>query len=568
MAKLYPKTISDTFSRGEKLVFNVLKEALDDKWIVVHNFEFKDHRDYEIDFVLSHPVYGIFVIEVKGGLIEYVEKKWYQTIYKDSISQSRQEIEPEKQINDNFHAFNRYIKKRIKKPILVGNKIPKKGLSVKRKSEGIRTKKLLWFPETSNNHQGEYFGTNQSKIFGWAKELRPENLTKWIMHNVPEDSLKTYIHTEQYHDQIKQFFKNYTFSPDSVSINLESEVIERVTSETQRRILDLIDENSILKLRIKGYAGSGKSLIAKEILNKKIEKGESCYLINFSRPVTDNYLLDNNALPDNCKCTTIAALLTDILNVASPSYVHKSFDETERELLNLLNNGQKISINPHCFILDEAQLMKENQYEILSRILENSPLIRQKIILLDPRQAIFDWNKEGGDLFFPDYQVYPINEIYRNTKEIAQFSLNSLHKSGQIFSPVLKGPGGVPPKTFKFDERKYKTDPLKFLEKELLPEVKKIISTENISPHQLGIGCDSGISRDLFDMLDSQGHLITGSGKIKKNHIMLDSWKRLTGLEFEIYIIVINKMLNSKEEYSIFSRAKNRLFIFDCRTGR
>ena len=38
MAKLYPKTISDTFSKGEKLVFNALKEALDDKWIVVHNF--------------------------------------------------------------------------------------------------------------------------------------------------------------------------------------------------------------------------------------------------------------------------------------------------------------------------------------------------------------------------------------------------------------------------------------------------------------------------------------------------------------------------------------------------
>lgn len=212
--------------------------------------------------------------------------------------------------------------------------------------------------------------------------MRPENLTKWIMRNVPEDSLITYTHTEQYHDQFRQIFKNYTFSPDSVSINLESEVIERVTSETQRRILDLIDENSILKLRIKGYAGSGKSLIAKEILNKKLKKGESCYLINFSRPVTDNYLLDNNTLPNNCKCTTIAALLTDILNVASPSYVHKSFDETERELLNLLNNGQKISINPHCFILDEAQLMKENQYEILSRILENSPLIRQKSFFL------------------------------------------------------------------------------------------------------------------------------------------------------------------------------------------
>ena len=360
-------------------------------------------------------------------------------------------------------------------------------------------------------------------------------------------------------------FRNYTFSPASVSINLESEEMERITSETQRRILDLVDENSNLKLRIKGFAGSGKSLIAKEILNKKIQKGESCYLINFSRPVTDNYLLNANNLPDNCKCTTIATLLGDILNEASPSYVHKSFDETERELLRLLDTGQEISINPDCFILDEAQLMKENQYQILSRILKNSTLIQQTIILLDPRQAIFDWNMEGGDLFFPDYQVYPINEIFRNTKEIAKFSLDSLQKGFKTSDAILKGPTGVPPLIFKLVEKRDGSNILTFLNKNLLPEVKQLLSKENIPPHQIGIGCDPDVCRDLFGLLDAQGHLITGAGKTKKNHIMLDSWKRLTGLEFEIYIIVINKILNSKEEYSIYTRAKNRLLIFDCK---
>ena len=73
-------------SSAEQKVYIALREQIPSDWLVVHSLEFtmttsrhKSHGDREADFVLFSPKYGVLVVEVKGGGIEYDKKidQWY-----------------------------------------------------------------------------------------------------------------------------------------------------------------------------------------------------------------------------------------------------------------------------------------------------------------------------------------------------------------------------------------------------------------------------------------------------------------------------------------------------------
>jgi len=73
-------------SKAEQKVYTALQAQIPDDWLVVHSLEFimttskhNSHGDREADFVLFSPKYGVLVVEVKGGGIEYDKKidQWY-----------------------------------------------------------------------------------------------------------------------------------------------------------------------------------------------------------------------------------------------------------------------------------------------------------------------------------------------------------------------------------------------------------------------------------------------------------------------------------------------------------
>lgn len=83
MAITYPQSlsVSDTKSPAEVKVFNHLKKKLNDKFHVFHGRYLlrKDTKyppDREADFVIMHPEYGFFVLEVKGGGVFVENGRW------------------------------------------------------------------------------------------------------------------------------------------------------------------------------------------------------------------------------------------------------------------------------------------------------------------------------------------------------------------------------------------------------------------------------------------------------------------------------------------------------------
>lgn len=83
MAKMYPKEIYPRAQRGEKEVYEALREELPDNWVVFHNreIEYQDgrlHVHYEADFVVLIPYQGVLVIEVKDWpFVELRDGDWY-----------------------------------------------------------------------------------------------------------------------------------------------------------------------------------------------------------------------------------------------------------------------------------------------------------------------------------------------------------------------------------------------------------------------------------------------------------------------------------------------------------
>ena len=85
MALMYPPRLQDdeVKSRGERKVFDALRDQLSTTWEVFHaaswmmRDELQGARDGEIDFVICHPERGIVCLEVKGGRIETRQGQWF-----------------------------------------------------------------------------------------------------------------------------------------------------------------------------------------------------------------------------------------------------------------------------------------------------------------------------------------------------------------------------------------------------------------------------------------------------------------------------------------------------------
>lgn len=64
---------------GERLVFDALAAALDDRWLVLHNQTVPGVRR-RIDFLIIEPARGVVALEVKGGLVHACRGSFRQTV--------------------------------------------------------------------------------------------------------------------------------------------------------------------------------------------------------------------------------------------------------------------------------------------------------------------------------------------------------------------------------------------------------------------------------------------------------------------------------------------------------
>jgi Nuclease-related domain len=119
MAHMYPADgpAQDTWSFGERQLYDVLRRDLCDDYHVIHSTPWRARsnsgrmRTGEADFVIIHPQHGILVLEVKGGAIsvEGRTKRWYTRKLRGNTREKAHRIkDPFRQGQDSMHVQRDY----------------------------------------------------------------------------------------------------------------------------------------------------------------------------------------------------------------------------------------------------------------------------------------------------------------------------------------------------------------------------------------------------------------------------------------------------------------------------
>lgn len=97
MALMYTE-LSGSETQGEKAFYYKFKNKLSDEYIIWHNYIIQE-KSKEIDFIIFHPVFGIWVIEIKDWTIDQIkevslngfeiEKNGKRILYKNPLTQAR-----------------------------------------------------------------------------------------------------------------------------------------------------------------------------------------------------------------------------------------------------------------------------------------------------------------------------------------------------------------------------------------------------------------------------------------------------------------------------------------------
>lgn len=409
MARLIPKILpAEISNKGERDIATVLVEQLPDECVIYHSYPWlrmdRDHkkvtlREGETDFVIVHPKFGLLVLEVKGGTIEYDEtnRAWFRRERGRSV-----------EIKDPFEQARKGKHELIK--LIRQESFPSE------EHFPCPYGHAIIFPDCV--YQGRVPpGANASTIFSandmpYLGRRVTELLGKWKPHNhsvsmTSEQMRGIQLGLSPAFQLLPVLFRQ---------VEEQEERLFRLTQD-QTRLLDFL--NSHHRAAIKGVAGSGKTLLANVQAQKFARQGKSTLLVCFNKPLAE-WL--RRSLPDELSgLITVRhfhGLCNDYCRKAhvsfSPTKDSSFWNSTAPDLfmqaLDRLPNDRFDAV-----VVDEAQDFHPDWWipmEIINRGGDKGPFF----VFFDPAQNLY----MDDDLAIPDLGTpfeLPIN--CRNTKQIA-----------------------------------------------------------------------------------------------------------------------------------------------------
>ena len=341
MAKIYP-TFTDDFhsSLGEYKIFNALKKLPDD-WYVLYSLNWNNKLQSgkvqwgEADFVILNRIYGLLVIEVKSGGIEYKEGNWIQTRL------------------DNFE------KNPMKNPFKQADKSKYKFISlldnVLYDNKKCYIDKAVWFPSIKNIDSDSLPPEYDDKIVLTEEAL--DNPLQYIIRAFDFYNSKhyTYMEKEDFDKVLSALMPEFNLIPSASNIIEENDYSFLQLTQEQKKVLDFISDQG--NASIQGGAGTGKTFIAVEQAKRFSDYGEVLFLC-FNRYLYKH--LENNCFHKNVEYLNIH---TFINRYSSDNIL------SNEELLKVLKTIDFSELNYKFIIIDEAQ---DFDNKILSLIVEKS----------------------------------------------------------------------------------------------------------------------------------------------------------------------------------------------------
>lgn len=341
MAKIYP-TFTDDFhsSLGEYKIFNALKKLPDD-WYVLYSLNWNNKLQSgkvqwgEADFVILNRIYGLLVIEVKSGGIEYKEGNWIQTRL-DNFEKNPMK-NPFKQADKSKYKFISLLDN-----VLYGNK-------------KCYIDKAVWFPSVKNIDSDSLPPEYDDKIVLTEEAL--DNPLQYIIRAFDFYNSKhyTYMEKDDFDKVLSALMPEFNLIPSASNIIEENDYSFLQLTQEQKKVLDFISDQG--NASIQGGAGTGKTFIAVEQAKRFSDYGEVLFLC-FNRYLYKH--LENNCFHKNVEYLNIH---TFINRYSSDNIL------SNEELLKVLKTIDFSELNYKFIIIDEAQ---DFDNKILSLIVEKA----------------------------------------------------------------------------------------------------------------------------------------------------------------------------------------------------
>lgn len=513
MAIFYPSLpLSFNDSPAEQLLFERFNTLPDEyhifysiRWVNPGMDEIPAHQG-EADFVIFHAQKGILVLEVKGGLIRYERRQWYQT---NRATLKEREIE-DPEVQANRSKF--FILSKIKANLL--------------KNDVCMVCHAVCFPDLTVNKEGLPFNYSQEILLDESNidDLKRsiDNVFSFWSKTLPQTKLSLSA-SQKVIDIIAPIYRTVrSFSAEHES--RENKIIR--LSSIQTKIIDYLDEQQ--SAAIAGVAGSGKTVVAIEKAKSLARYGQNVIFLCYNSALR-KFLQEYHAF-QNIEYHTFHSLAAKFI---------RSDDINDLPFLFLQElSSDESTIEFDNIIIDEGQDFENDWLEWLQ--LKTNGVF---YVFYDVNQTI---NQSELPQWFSKAECrLVLKQICRNTRQISRTALRFIDSKRAIVESDIHGPVTqmyqLPSKNVEIDS--------------VFKIVNSLMSISKYNPRDIAIVHMNSFDFDAWST-EARKSRVSISETISANHVCISTIRRFKGLEAKVVIVVgVDPKEAMRDDW------KNRLYV-------
>lgn len=388
MATLIPDDLDldGLHPESERRVIRELLLRLGDDWQIIPKVGILvDNKNAEIDIVLASRHRGVFVLEVKGGIIAVRNGQWYS-------NNEKLKTDPFSQIAGAKHQLARRLKAI--------------GLNL----DGLFINEVVVLPDVGDV-PAEGLGPNAPRSHCWTRlelqtpepalaQIRPENTV------VPQHQYQRFLQALCPTVELSAMEGRYV---QGTRKKLDDETKSKL--EIAARLGDF-NQNFL----VTGSAGTGKTFLAERWARRCATRGEQTLLLSYNLPISED--IAQRLADTDVKVATFHGLVEQLLQPhgfaipASPSA--EWWEQAPAQQLS--ENAHLVSDRYDAIIIDEGQDFRPHWLEALKKLYRvGGP--QRMLMLADPTQAIY-----GGGWTPPEgFATLQLETNLRSSRAVARY---------------------------------------------------------------------------------------------------------------------------------------------------
>lgn len=542
MAKIYPEhlpesVLNDPKRKAEIIIYTALA-MLDARFTVFYSVSWQARkegttRDGEADFVITHPDFGILILEVKGGGVEYHSQtgKWFTVDREGTRFEIKDPVEQAK------------------------------------RSHYMLLEKLGDLPGWDKNR---FIHIGHAVCFPHI--YVPSTSLRW---DIPRQIVIDHDDIGKMQEIVPQIFEYYASKEKRIPLgNDRAQVIEKLLAhsfnlriplgvelEEEDEKIVLLTEQQMLVLQIlrkrrraviAGCAGSGKTMLAVNKARQLNEQGFHVLFTCFNVVLAEEL---KKILPSTVTVSHFHGLCKEMVkesgfSLRKPANENDYFDVILPE--ELLDAAESLGPQFDAIIVDEGQDFKETYWISLSALLEPNGIF---YIFYDDNQNLYsNINVLKGII---DDEPFLLSENCRNTKAIHNVVAKFHSQPDEL---VCNTPFGHTPELIYYRDGDH-------LIRLIQSKLHHLVMDEHISPQDIVILTPRSQDRTLFKAGSRLGNFVLiDSNRNWTNGIQVSTIHAFKGLERRVVILVeMDDFVRYKPEaimYVACSRARTYLVLY------